>query len=107
MTTTTKTLFSRKIKCQNCGSSYYKKVERGVVKYVCSLYNKTGECKRNIVSEDFLVDLLEKRLNRKITREVIEKNVQMVMIENVDPYLLEIHFYNQKSITFSKDSIIY
>lgn len=103
--TITKTLLSRKIKCQNCGSSYYKKVERGVVKYVCSLYNKTGECKRNIVSEDFLVGLLEKRLNRKITREVVEKHVQMIMIESVDPRLLEIHFYHQESILFSKDFI--
>mgnify|MGYP003553179156 CR=1 FL=1 len=101
----TKSIFSRKIKCQNCGSSFYKKVERGKTKYLCSKYNKTGECVRNTISEDFLVELIERRLGRKVNQEAIDKNIQMVMIENVDPILLEIHFYHQESILFSKDFI--
>lgn len=102
---TTKPLFSRKIKCQNCGSTYYRKTERGKYKYICSMYDKKGGCLRNVISEEYLVELIERRLDVAITREVIEEKIQMIVIENVNPYKLEIHFYDQESILFTSDFI--
>ena len=100
-----KSLFSRKIKCQHCGSSFKRKIERGKHKYVCSSYDNKGECIRVPIEEEFLISLIEKRLNKKINQHDIDKHIQMVMIESIDPYLLEIHFYDQESILFSKNGI--
>lgn len=102
-----KSLFNKKIKCQLCGYSMKKKSERGTIKYVCSSYDNKGECVRNIIPEDFLVELIEKRLNKKIDKIDVDKHIQMIMIENIDPYLLEIHFHNQESILFSRNLIRY
>lgn len=107
MITRNKSLFAKKIKCSHCGSGMKKKSERGNVKYVCSAYDNRGECVRVPIEENYLVGLIEKRLNQKVTRELIDEYVKMVMIENVEPYLLEIHFYEQESILFSRKLIRY
>lgn len=96
-----KSLFNKKIICSNCGSSFYKKVERGKVKYVCSLYNKKGECVRNIISEEYLVELIEKRMGQAVDRKLVDEHIERIFIESVDPYLLEIFIRNQESIKFT------
>lgn len=109
MTTKNKPLFSRKIKCSHCSKYYKRKIEGRVTKhnvYVCSLYDNKGECVRNAIHEDYLVELIERRLNKKLDRYDVEKYIQMIMIEQVDPYLLEIHFTDeQETILFSRDFI--
>lgn len=107
MITRNKSLFAKKIKCSHCGSGMKRKVERGNIKYVCSLYDNKGECIRVPIEESYLIGLIEKRLNQKVTRELIDEHVKMIMVENVEPYLLEIHFHNQESILFSRNLIRY
>lgn len=102
-----KSLFARKIKCQHCGRTFKKKTERGKIKYVCSSYDLKGECIRIPIEENFLIELLHKRLNQEVTRELIDEHVDVIIVENVDPYLLEIHLHNQESILFSKNLIRY
>ena len=105
MTQRPKSLFNKKIKCLHCGSSMKKKKERNKIKYICSLYDNKGECIRIPIEENFLIELIEKRLKTEINREAIEEHVEMITVENVDPYLLEIKFYEQESILFSKTGI--
>lgn len=103
----TNSLFVRKIRCQHCGMTFKKKTERGKNKYVCSSYDLRGECIRIPIEEDFLIELLHKRMNQEITRELIDEHVKVIMIESINPYLLEIHLHNQESILFSKNLIRY
>lgn len=105
MTIKAKSLFNKKIKCFHCGSSMKKKKERSKIKYVCSSYDNKGECIRIPIEEEFLIELIEKRLKTEIDREVVEKEIEMITVESVDPYLLEIKFYEQESILFSKTGI--
>lgn len=106
MTPRTKSLFNKKIKCLHCSKNFKAKKERGEkVRYVCSSYDNKGECIRIPVKEEFLIELIEKRLKTEIDREVIDEYIEMITVENVDPYLLEIKFYEQESILFSKTGI--
>lgn len=107
MITRNKSLFAKKIKCSHCGSGMKRKVERGNIKYICSSYDNKGECVRVPIEENYLVELIEKRMNQKVTRELIDEHVKIIMVENIDPYLLEIHFHNQESILFSRNLIRY
>lgn len=102
----TKSLFARKIRCQHCGKNFKSKKERaGKIRYVCSSYDLRGECIRNPVKEEFLIELLEKRLNQEVTRELVDDHVDVIVVEGISPYLLEIHMINQDSILFSRDGI--
>lgn len=105
MSIRTKSLFSGKIICCHCSKKFKAKKERSKSKYVCSSYDNKGECIRNSVEEDYLIELIGRRLISPITREVVEKYVDYIQIESADPYLLEIHFYDQDSILFSKNGI--
>lgn len=103
-----KSLFNKKIRCVHCGSNFKSKKEGRSNKryvYVCSLYDNKNKCIRNAIREDFLVELIGRRIAGEINKEAIEKHIQMIVVENVNPYLLEIHFYNQESILFSKEFI--
>ncbi|QJI52464.1 hypothetical protein [Psychrobacillus phage Perkons] len=93
------------MKCQICGSYLKKKKERSTIRYLCSRHDTVGDCKRNAIDEDYLVELIQRRFNRKVDRELIEKEVKIIMVENVKPYIMEIHLYNQESILFTSDFI--
>ena len=101
----TKSLFNKKIKCLHCGSYFKKKNERSKVKYICSSYDNKGECIRIPIEEDFLVELIQKRLNKEVTREVVDEHVNEIIIEGINPYLLEMQLNDQESILFSRDGI--
>ena len=101
----TKSLFNKKIKCQHCGSFFKRKTERRKVKYVCSSYDNKGECIRVPIEEEFLTELIGKRSNQEVTRELIDDHVDVIVVEGINPYLLEIHLHNQDSILFSRDGI--
>lgn len=101
-----RSLFYKKIKCFHCGGNFKVKRERSDRKtYLCTLYDTTGECQRNVIEESYLVELLERRFNEPITPQLVQKEVIGIMIENTKPYLLEIQLRNQSPIIFSRTGI--
>lgn len=77
-----------------------KKTERGRVKYLCSTYDNYGKCQRNMIDENFLIELIEKRFEKEATRELIEDYVDEIVVENKT--LLEIKIKDQESILLTK-----
>lgn len=98
-------LFSKKIKCLHCGSNFKRKKERNKNKYVCTLYDNKKECIRIPIEEDFLIELIERRLNKKVDRYIVEKCVDAIVIE--DSHLMEIFMKDQESILLSRSHIRY
>lgn len=104
----TKSLFSGKIVCWHCSKNFKAKKERGgKIRYICSSYDLKGECIRIPVKEEFLIELIEKRLGQVVTRELVEDYVESIVVENVEPYLMEIKINGQESILFSRNLIRY
>lgn len=93
-------LFSRKIKCFYCGSGFKLKKERSVNRYICSSYDNKGECIRIPIQEDFLVELIQKRLNREVNRQLVEDYVELILVEETN--LVEIFIKDQESILLSR-----
>lgn len=93
-------LFSKKIKCLHCGSSFKRKKERETIRYICSNYDNFSKCIRIPIEEDFLIELIERRLNKKGDRFVVEKYVDAIVIE--DTHLVEIFIKDQESILLSR-----
>jgi len=89
--------------CYHCGSNYKLKRERGVNKYICSAYDNKGTCIRITFQEAYLIELIEKRLNKKVDATLINEHVEKIVIE--DKFLFEIFIYNQETILFSKGGI--
>lgn len=101
----TKSLFNNKIKCFHCDSNFKLKKERGVNKYICTKYDNIGKCIRIPILEDFLVDLIEKRMSEVVSRELIDEHIEKIVIEDID--LLEIFVINQESILLSRTHLRY
>lgn len=93
-------LFNKKITCLHCQSRFKAKKERGKAKYICSKYDNKGECIRIPIHEDFLIELIEKRLRIPINREVVDEYVEQIIIEDFN--LLEIFIKDQESILLSR-----
>lgn len=103
-----KSLFYKKIKCSHCGGNFKVKRERSDRKtYVCTRYDTTGECERNVIEEKYLVDLIQGRFEEVVDYSLIEKEVMYISIENTKPYLMTIQFRNQHPIEFSRKGIIF
>lgn len=100
MTTRNKSLFYKTIFCFYCQSGMKRKKERGSVKYCCSQYDNFGKCRRNIIEEDYLIELIKKRLEVDVTREVVEEYVESIVVEEKN--LVEIFIRGQESILMSK-----
>lgn len=98
-----KSLFYKKIKCAHCGCNYKLKSERGTNKYICSSYDNKGKCVRIPIKEEFLIELIEKRLEIPVNTFVVNRYVEEIIIE--DFFLFEIAIYNQESIVFSNNGI--
>ena len=101
-------LFSRKIKCKHCGKNYKGKKERGRRIYICSSYdNGTGNCKREVLSEEDLVELLLRRYGKEfeITKENIQNTVENIIVE--DKWTFTINLKNDKPIIFGDNFIQY
>lgn len=98
-------LFSRKIKCSYCGKNYKSKKERNKRVYVCSSYDNYGKCKREVLHEDFLVELLVRRYGEefKTTKENVQKTVEK--IEVVDKWTFTIYLNNDKPIIFGDNFV--
>lgn len=105
MTIRTKSLFSKKIKCLHCGSPYKYKKERNTPKYICSQYDLAQKCIRIPIQESFMIELIEKRLQKKVDRYVVEKYIEAIVVE--DTNLVEIFIYGQESILLSKRYLRY
>lgn len=81
--------FSKKIKCKSCSKNMKFKRERLIPKYICSSYDNHGKCKRTIIEEEFLKNLIQRRYQKEMTEEEIRDVVDYIEVE--DKLLLEIH----------------
>lgn len=77
-----------------------KKNERGSIKYCCSSYENYKACQRTIIEESYLIELIHKRFNEEVTRELVENNIESIIVE--DKNLVEIFIRGQDSILMSK-----
>jgi len=93
-------LFNGKIKCARCNGAFKKKNERGTVRYICSNYDNYSKCIRIPIQEDFLVELIQKRLNREVDRQLVEDYVELILVEETN--LVEIFIKDQESILLSR-----
>lgn len=87
-------IFKSKIVCTKCNKGYRKKVEKGKVKFICSGYhNKTGCTVRNVISEEYLIEFINRRL-RAINKEEFEEKLGGVLdiIEMTDKQNFKIIF---------------
>ncbi|WP_144510025.1 hypothetical protein [Bacillus sp. FJAT-22090] len=75
------------------------------MKYICSNYDNFGKCVRIPIEEEYLVELIENRLNVKVDRQAIEEHIELIKIE--DAHLFEILIKDQESILFSRNGIRY
>lgn len=100
-------LFSRKIKCAHCGKNFKGKLQRKKRIYVCSQYDNFGKCKREILSETFLVELLVRRYGDdfEITKDNIQNIVKEVIVE--DKLTFTIKLKNDEPIIFGDNFIQY
>lgn len=81
-----KSLFYKKIKCAECKSNFTMKREKGKKKYICSKHHNFSSCVRNVIEEDRIVRLLEKRFDRKLSEDEIREFVVEIIIRS------ELHF---------------
>lgn len=100
-------LFSRKIKCNHCGKNYKGKKERKRRVYICSSYDNFGKCKREVLTEEFLVDLLIRRYGEdfEMSKENIQNTVESICVE--DKLTFTINLKNDKPIIFGDNFIHY
>lgn len=64
-------IFKSKIKCKLCGKNYRLKVERGKRNFICGGYNNKNGCAiRNVISEEFLLDFINRRFKVKTEEEL-------------------------------------
>lgn len=99
-------LFSKKIKCLNCGKNFKSKLERNKKRvYVCSNYDNYGKCKREIIHQDFILELLDKRFEKRLSNEEIKEVVKSIEVKNKNEFV--IHLENEEPIIFSSNYIQY
>lgn len=100
-------LFSRKIKCAHCGKNFKGKLQRKKRVYVCSQYDNFGKCRREVLSENILVELLIRRYgdNFEITKSNIQNIVEEIIVE--DKLTFTIKLKNDKPIIFGNNFIQY
>lgn len=100
----TKSLFYKKIRCF-CGSSFTLKKERKKLKYVCSNYHNTGNCRRIPIEQDMIVSLINKRYNRELSDEEIRDVVVGVVIKS--ELYFDIILTEGKPISFHERGIVF
>lgn len=88
-------LFSGKIICKDCKKKHKGKVARKRRVYICSTKDRGLGCSRNMVTTDQLMDLLELRFKRLLTKEEIDLLVDYILVSENS---IEIFLYDDKPI---------
>jgi hypothetical protein len=75
--------FSTLIRCKKCGKFFKAKKERKKVKYLCSGYERFGKdyCKRSIIKEETLNDMIERKFERPLTDKEVREKVEIIYVE--------------------------
>lgn len=84
-------LFSGKIVCAKCGKKYKAKLARGKRIYVCSTYDNKGECERNKLDEEDVMNLIELRFGYVLDEE------------EVNHHIIKVDSYEDKTIVYVKN----
>ena len=101
-----KSLFAKKIICKHCNGFFKRRIERGKVKYCCTNYEaKKGCTKRIPIEEDFLLAVIEKRFQRKLSESEIKELIEKIEIE--DKLLFTIWIKDQEPIIYGRNHIVY
>lgn len=100
-------LFSRKIKCENCGKNFKAKRQRGKIGYICGGYDNYGECKREVIYQPMLIELLRRRYGEDldISKNNIQNFVEEITVK--DKLTFTIKLKNDKPIIFGENFIQY
>lgn len=99
-----KSLFYKKLRCKNCNKNMKSKTERGVKKYICSTYDTGKGCRRVIVKEEYLTDLLTRRFKSEKIENIL-RHVKIIEVEESDE--LVIYFHEGDPIVVSYSGRVY
>lgn len=78
-------LFSKRIKCLDCGSNFTGKKARGKSTYICGGYhNNKSNCKRFLVREDELVEVVNKHFDIKFINNQIVTEDRVGMVKSIE-----------------------
>jgi hypothetical protein len=101
-------LFTKLIRCGKCQSNFRRKVEKGKVKHICGLYHKeSSACVRVVVEESYLIELLSRRIEGELTRDILIQEVDYVEVfdkkkgREEDVYFLTIRMKHQEDIVLA------
>lgn len=101
-----KNIFKSKIICKLCGKHYRLKTEKGRRNFICGGYsNKTGCKTRNVVSEDYLVEFINRRFkldNREGFNLLMDEILNQIQIE--DKYNFRVLFNDNSFMEMNKNS---
>jgi hypothetical protein len=64
-------IFSKKIKCLDCGGNYRAIKERGKNKYICSTYNNYRTCTRWKLNEEYLAELVNNHYYTELIKQMV------------------------------------
>lgn len=92
-------LFKGKVICGYCAKKHRFKKERSKINYTCSLNDRnSSNCRRNKVSQQEILELLELRKKRLLTKEEIDELVKYIKVTEDK---IEIKLYNEDDIILS------
>ena|SRR5690606_41675302 len=101
-----KSLFYKKIKCVHCGGNFKRRKNRKKYAWLCSRReNGYSNCPRVVIDEEYLIEVIEKRIQTDLTPEIVNDIVEQIEVE--DTLLFTIHFTNQEPIIFSRNHIVF
>lgn len=97
--------FRSKIICSKCKKRYKKIIESGKVKFICGGYSNNNGCKeREVVSEEFIRGLINRRYSKDLTNEELTEVLDYILIEN--KLIMEIFFKDGSESIQLKGSFI-
>lgn len=90
--TTSRYAFSGLIKCENCGKSYRRKIEKSIF-WRCATYLTKGknECASGSITEDLLISLTKSVLKTDKIDDSIREKIQKIIISKTDKIKFLMH----------------
>lgn len=99
-------IFTKKIRCLHCGGNFKRRKNRKKYAWICSRReNGYTNCPRVQLDEDFLISVIERRYQRKLSTEEIIEKVEKIEVE--DKLLFKIYLKDQEPIIYGRKQIIY
>lgn len=101
----TPSLFRGKLFCAHCSGGFKKRKNRNQPVYVCSRTDNYGDCKRVIINEKKLLEIIQNRYTEELSEEELAAKIVRMDVE--DELLFTIELVDQEPIIYSRNKIIF